>query len=1115
MRPKLTHTAAFFMLLLTCLLAGSPIFAQDKAVTGRVISGGIGISGVSVQEKGTQHAVMTNADGVYTIKLSGPGAILVFSSVGYSSQELAADGQSSFNVTLVESDRVLSEVVVTALGIRRESKRIGYAIQEVKGAELVKARDPNVFSQLEGKVAGLDIGTSPELYGRPNIVLRGNKDLLIVVDGVPVSSDTWNVNADDIESVNVLKGPNAAALYGFRGQNGAIIITTKRGSRTAKGWEVDFNSSNMLQKGFTVLPKDQTQFGRGTGYYYAYNNPKGAFLAGETLYDYGQRLAIWGPRMDGQPVVQYNSPYDPATGIWTPTPYLTKGANNLKNFLEAGFLSTNNVSMASSGSNYDIRLSYSHVYQKGQAPNTKINMDNLNLTAGYAISSKLKAEASLNLNVQYTPNIPDADYGPNSYVYMFNVYGPADYDVRDLKNYYKGPQGVPGLNQYNENYGRSNNPYFMAHEWLRGKYKTDIYGYAKLTYNINKDFNLSFRTQITTWDQLLTEKVPAGTILNDYLSWYYPGWYGDYREDHRNLMENNTDLLLSYKKSISDFFITANVGTSERSYKYTSSYETTRDLAVPGVYSFSNSQNPALAYNFGSNMQVYSGYYSLDVSYKNYVNLSTTGRVDNLSTLPAANNTFFYPSVSLSTSIGDYVKLPKAINLLKVRASFADVKGGLTQAQQGSAYYALTGNTLNGGLLGYGQEQFTAYDGPSYKNQSAYNVTTYYNGQPAVSYSTNISDPALKPFDIKSYEAGLDYLMFKGRLGFNFTYYQNLNGPLIYPLPVASSTGFQTHNVNAIVSKKKGEELVFNATPVKSRNFSWDVLINWSTYREYLHSVVGGENSVQLGNHVFKIGDRLDADYSTAFVRDGSGNIVFSGGAPLSPSPNNIGNYKLLGYLDPNYSFGINNRFTYKSFSLSFQFDGRVGGKIYDDVWYHAMNGGTAAESDQGALGIARNAEWETTGQGSVAAVPKYVGQGVTIASGTPSYSGGVITNTKQIQFTPNTQAVTVQSYLSSGLGSNFDEFYTISRTFAKLREVRLTYNLSQKALGKKPIFRTASVALIGRNLLYFAQRKDFDIDQYTSGFDIQTQSQTGTSSDVTLSSSTSRWFGFNLNLGF
>lgn len=1109
---KLTQTAVAILVLLNCLFAGSSVFAQSQVITGRVTSAGIGISGVSVSVKGTTQAVLTDADGNFHIPAREEKVSLVFSSVGYAPQEVVAVAGSPVSISMVESDRILSEVVVTALGIRKEAKRVGFAVQEVKGAELVKARDPNAIGQLEGKVAGLDIGTSPELYTRPNIVLRGNKDVLIVVDGVPISSDSWNVNSDDIESVNVLKGPNAAALYGFRGQNGAIIITTKRGTRSSKGWEVDFNSSNMFETSYLAIPKVQDKFGRGSSYEYEYTD---GLLAGETLYDYGQRLAIWGPRMDGQPVAQYNSPYNAATGTWTKTPYVSHGDKNLQKFLEPGLLSTNNISLISQGTNYDVRASYSHVYQKGMGPNTGLNSDNLNLTLGYSMSPKLKLDASLNLNEQYTKNIPDADYGPNSYVYMFDVYGPSDFDVNDLKNYYKGPQGIRGLNQYNENYGRSNNPYFMAHEWLRGKNKTDIYGFARLTYNVSKDLNIAFRTQITTWNQLMTEKVPAGTVLNQYLSWYYPGWYGDYREDRRNLTENNTDLLASYKKQLGDVFLQANAGGSWRSYMYNSSFATTKDLAIPGVYTLTNTINPGLAYTFDSRMQVYSGYYSVDLSYKNYINLSTTGRVDNLSTLPKSNNTFFYPSVSLSTAVTDYVHISDAINLLKFRVSFADVKGGLTQAQIGSAYSQLYHTTLNSGLLGYGFENYTAYDGPNYNNQAVYSTTTYYNNQTSIQYSTTLPDPALKPFDVKSFEEGLDLQMFRGRLGLNLTYYQSLNGPLIYALPVASSTDYTAKNNNAVTSLKKGWEAVFNATPVQTHNFRWDLLVNFATYREYLHKVIGGTNQIQIGNHVYKIGERMDEDYATGFVRDGSGNIVYNNGAPQS-APSGISYLKKLGYLDPDFSFGIGNRFTYKNWSLSFQFDGRVGGKIYDDVWYHSMNGGTAAESNQGALGVARNAEWASTNQGTKAPTAAFTGVGVQVASGSPAPTygpGGVITNLSKVQFQANNTPTLVQSYLSTQLGSAFDEYYTISRTFAKLRELRLTYNFT--TLGKKSVFKTASVALIGRNLFYFAARKDFDIDQYASGFDVQSQGQTGTSSDVTLSSPTARWFGFNLNFGF
>ncbi|HEV3411213.1 MAG TPA: hypothetical protein VG101_01990, partial [Puia sp.] len=614
-----------------------------------------------------------------------------------------------------------------------------------------------------------------------------------------------------------------------------------------------------------------------------------------------------------------------------------------------------------------------------------------------------------------------------------------------------------------------------------------------------------------------TEKVPAGTVLNQYLPWYYWGWYGDYREDRRNLLENNTDFLLSYNKDFAkDWHLAANLGASERSFRYSSFYGTTVDLAIPGVYSLSNSQTPSLQWNWSSNMQVYSGYYTVDLGYKNYFNLSTTGREDHLSTLPSGYNTFFYPSVALSTSLTDYLHLPETISYFKLRASFAEVKGGQTTAQAPSAY-ALANNSSIGNLLGYGFENYTSYDGPTYANQNQYTLGTLYNNLPEANYSTTLANPTLKPFDVKSYEVGADYRMFHNRLGLDATYFITENGPQEYPILVPSSTSFQSRNVNAIITEKKGWELTLNATPVKTRNVTWDVMVNWSTYVERLKSLdapiagLPGSN----GNHLYHPGERVDDFYSTGFVYDGQGHIVYSGGGPLS-SPGGIDNMTYLGHLNPDFVAGITNRIAYKNLTFSFQFDGRFGGVIYDDVWYHADNGGTAIETDQGAFKTARNLEWQSTNQGTQAIVPAYVAPGVMITGGTPTYANGQITNLKSVTFATNNQPTTVQNYFSSSLGSNFDQYYMISRTFVKLREVQLAYAFPQRALGRSG-FKSATVSFVARNLLYFAKRKDFDIDQYASGTNVSNAGiqYSGTSSDVTLSSPSFRRWGLNLNLGF
>ncbi|MBB6500910.1 SusC/RagA family TonB-linked outer membrane protein [Pedobacter cryoconitis] len=1114
----------FLRMLLTLVfvcLINIHLFAQNVQLKGTVTDETKApLPGASIKIKGTTTGTISSSNGTYSLSVP-KGKTIVISSIGYLTQEVVTSGEPVLNFELKNDSKLLTEVVVTALGIKKDVRKIGYATQEIKGSELVKAREPNAINSLTGKIAGLTVGGNAELLGRPQLVLRGSTDLLFVVDGVPVNSDTWNISADDIETYTVLKGPNAAALYGFRGQNGAILVTTKKGTKDGRGFTVELNSSTMFEKGYTAVPKAQTQYGYGNDYKYAYGND---------LYDLDgsyRRTNIWGPKFDGQGVAQYDSPVDPVTGVRTKTPWLAKGVNNFENFMEMGLLSTNNVSVSASGDKYDMRTSVSHTYQKGMAPNTKLNIDNMNIYGGYNFSPKWRMDANLNFNSQYTPNIPDVSYGPNSYVYQFKVYGSASWDLNDVKDYYGGPRGRQGLVQNFVEYGRHNNPYFTANEWLHSHKKTDINGYAKLSYKVNDNLNFSLRSQVTTWNQLRTEKVPPSTNLNQYVNDYYFNktngvyniWYGDYREDQRNLIEHNHDFLANYNKKFSeDFNLSGSAGANLRTFEYNSTWATTYALTLPGVYTLANSQGPVKSYNFGSKMQVSSGYYTFDFGIKNWLNINTTGRVDKLSTLPAGHDVFFYPSVSLSSVVSDYVKLPEFISFLKLRGSFADVRGALTSPTIGTAYNALTGNTvgtlLGGGTYGgYGTELYSSYDGPTYDNQNTYNVNTYYNNTPSVDYSKNIANNNIKPFDVKSYEAGTEIRFLKNRLGVDFTYFTSINGPLVFQLPVAPSTGYSTESVNAITSKKKGWELSVTGTPVKTQSgFSWDVMANLSTYKETLSKIYNGVDGWAINNHNYKVGERLDGIYGRAYVRAPDGQIIHdASGLPLAQQAG-VNNNQLLGYANPDFVFGFNNKFSYKNFSFSFQFDGRIGGKIFDYVYAQMLNAGTAADLVQGQYGDARLKEWQSTNGGTVNATGAMVGNGVVITSGTPHYTNGKIDNYDQLTFAQNGKAVTLRNYIQNGVYGLFDEPFMVSRSYVKLREVVIGYNLPKKFLAKSFI-RSASISLIGRNLLYFAKRKDIDLDQYASGFNLSSKSLGGKQSD--LQSSTARRFGVNLSIGF
>ncbi len=427
-----------FTLLIIFLFLAMTANAQQTLIDGTVKTvDGIGLPGSTVKIKGSSTGAITDNTGRFSIQTK-PDDILVISFIGYESKEIPVGTQTSINIILNESATQLNEVVVTALGIEKTKSTIGYAIGDVKGSEMVKAREPNAVNALVGKVSGLVIGSSSEILGAPSVLLRGVQPLF-VVDGVPVQSDTWNINPDDIESYTVLKGATAAALYGSRGQYGAIQITTKRGTKDKREFSVEFNSSTMFESGFLAIPEVQDEYGPGDHGQYSFVDGRGG---GTNDGDYD----IWGPKFNGQLIAQYDSPIDNATGNRIPTPWIARGKDNLKRFLETGLLSTNSLAVASSNEKYDLRFSTAYSYQKGIVPNTSLNMTNFNLSGGYNISKKLRFDANIAYSRQNTPNVPDVNYGPNSIIYNMITWGGADWDIDDMREYWQpGKEGVQSI----------------------------------------------------------------------------------------------------------------------------------------------------------------------------------------------------------------------------------------------------------------------------------------------------------------------------------------------------------------------------------------------------------------------------------------------------------------------------------------------------------------------------------------------------------------------------------------------------------------------------------------------------------------------------------------------
>jgi TonB-linked SusC/RagA family outer membrane protein len=1054
------------LILIFCSQSG--VFAQNQ-IKGIVRdSNKQSLPGVSVKIKGTTTGVVTDADGAFSLRAEQNQGTLVFSYIGFVTQEIAINGRAIYEISLIEDATALGEVVVTALGIKKDIRRLGVAIQTVDGASLVKAREPNAINALVGKVAGLTIGNQPELLRRPNISLRGNRDVLFVVDGVPINSDTWNVSADDIESYSVLKGASASALYGSRGKNGAILISTKRGSKDKRGFQIDFNTSNMVDNGFYAIPVVQDEYGPGDHGKYAFGDGRGGGL-NDGDYDGG-----WGPKFNGQLIPQYDSPVDPVTGVRQGTPWIARGKDNLERFLDPGFLSTNNISVSSSGDKYNLRFSGSHIYQKGIVPNTKLNMTNFNVTTDYAFSKKLKVESSLQYNRQYTPNIPDINYGPNSIIYNMTLWAGADWDVDDMRNYWQA--GKEGTQQIYAEYQRYNNPYFMSYEWLRGHNKADVIGQAAMTYEFTPFLNLMLRSQVTTWDLMRNEKMPfsAGSYGRDERR-------GDYREDRRSLFENNTDLLVRFDKDVvKDLNAKIWTGANIRTFNYNSQFGTTDYLNVPGLYNFSNSANPVKLYNFDSKMRVVSAYYSADFTYKDWLTVSTTGRVDKLSTLPQGNNTFFYPSVALSTVVSDYIKLPSVISFFKLRGSFANVKDALTQSTIGTT-------PADGYPVGYGDQYFSPYDGPTYQNSSFYSTPFTFNNQPAARFTNVLSNPDLQPSTTSQIELGGDLRVLKNRIGLDFTYFKSDEGPRIFNLPISTTTGYSSTLVNGIKTEKTGFEIALNASPLKNSNgLSWDVIANYSTFRETLSEIFPGVTNL---NTFFKVGDRLDKFYGRAFVRNPNGEIINdASGRPIYNPVN-----QFLGHINPDYVLGLNNRLGYKNVSMSFQFDGRFGGVISNYIQRQTYRGGRHIGTTTGDMAGARYQDF--------LGVKAYVGQGVQIAnSAAIKYDAdGRVTNFSELTYKTNDTKQFVQDYVSRYYNS--DEGNLMDRSFGMLREVVIGYNFPTKLFKNK--VQSFSVSLVGRNLLYFAEKKDIDLNQYIGdgGSGLQTPS--------------TRRYGLNLNVTF
>jgi TonB-linked SusC/RagA family outer membrane protein len=889
----------------------TPAFSQDRTVSGTVRSeAGDVLPGVNVIIKGTARGTTTDSNGKYSLTISS-GETLVFSFIGYAQQEITVGNQTVVDVSLNEDVQSLSEVVITAFGIEREKKALGYSVQEIEAEELTEAREVNVVNSLKGKIAGVHINpTSGGPGGSSYVVIRGNSSLagndqpLFVVDGVPMDNQTLdaanigsgvdygdgigNLNPDDIASVSVLKGPSAAAMYGARGANGVILITTKTGKK-GKGIGVDVNS-NLTFETPNVHPTFQNTWGGG------YDDDYGAFSkeiidGQEVLVWPGWMLDNWGGRMDGRPIkYQFMS----EVGV---VPYTAQPVDNIASFYRTGTTFSNTVAIGGGDDKGSFRLSFSDMSNESIVPNASLDRQSVNLRASQQVSEKLFVDGKINYTRQQGNNRPQNGINFTSVAASLELI-PRSVDLDWLKDY-KREDGL----MRNFKSGVPYNPYWLVNEFKNSDTRDRIIGMIRVKYDLTDWLSVQARTGTDFYTDKRFSMVPQGTPGAANIN-------GQVRNTQWHVKEENSDVLLTASgKLSSDFSGSLSVGANHLNREEEVVEVRGQNLDIKGLYHISNA-SLVFPRNYLERKQMNSVYFQGQLAYKNYLFLDITGRNDWSSTLGLNNQSFFYPSVSTSFAFTDALLLDSRILTFgKVRAS-----------------YAQAGN-----------------DAAPYQTMAGYSLsTTTFNGLRMASIRSSVPLLDLKNELTKSVEFGVDLRFFNNRLGIDFTYYDQATTNQILPVEISAATGFGSRLINAGEVRNHGLELMVNATVLKAGDFAWDMGINLSRNRSEVVSLAPGITSHTLiSNPSASIQAREGELFGNIIgypkKRNEAGQIVVTELGKWQRA----GEMEILGNIQPDFLGGLTNSFSFKGFVLSGLLDIRKGGQVFSYSKYDQMAKGT------------------------------------------------------------------------------------------------------------------------------------------------------------------------------
>lgn len=1080
MRSKLLLTTLKTRLLAAFAFAlisyASALTAQQPAtVSGTVTSSadGLGLPSVTILVKGTQIGALSDINGNYSIEVPGNDAVLVFSYIGFESQEITVGLRRIIDLVLQESAQELEEVVVTALGITREEKSLGFSVGSVEGENLTRVAQENVINSLAGKVSGVTVNSTGGTGSSVSMVIRGASSLssdnqpLFVIDGVPVINTLNNVtqfgsdnrvdygnaisdlNPDDIENVSVLKGPSAAALYGSRAGNGVVLITTKSG-KNSNGVTVNIHSNTVIDQPYKSF---ETQKHFATGYFsFTPENYPGSVM----IVDPAQAAGAGIETDKGYFAIQWHSPLD-ANGNKVPIE-LVSYPDNFQNFVQSGITTTNGASVANNTEVMNYRLGFTNMSSRGIVPNSDLFRNNLSFAGSVKAHEKLTISTNFNVNRSWSNNRPSSNRGTNPLEWALKV--PLNINILDLEDYWE--PGQEGVQQKTPSNGLYNNPYFLAYEVNNSYVRDRVYGNLKVEWQILKDLTLMGRYSVDRYSEKRETK-----IAPSYTKEPNNGAYGII--DIANF-ESNLDALLTYTKQLDRFGFSVSAGGNSSYRKGSSLSNSSKSgsgLIVPEVYTVSNIKSGSLNYSSSWYQKaIYSVYGMANLSYRRMIYLDLTARNDWSSTLPKENQSYFYPSASLSLLVDEMLDLGSNIDLLKLRAGWA--------------------------MVGNDPAPYQLY--PTYGNAGQWGDAT------RLGKSGTILTPNLKPEEATSMEFGADFRLLNNRLRFDGTYYMVDNrNQIIRDIPIASSSGYSSVNINAGLVESEGWELLVMGTPISKNNFVWDLGVNLSRNRTTLTEIAEGIDFITFwrdakgGAKTYvgdEIGDIYDATLLTVEDKESPyyGYPIVGGedmrwqDKPNEAFMTRIGNY------NPDFLLGLQTTLSYKRFSLNMTFDWRKGGQFVSQTHRYSSEdklGGHWLDqtiNPEGRTGKELR-DW------LVANEDKYILNGFHVIGGpTVDYGGfpesfsGVTVN----------DGVLIPGVIDNGDGTytenlgeegslfipyiiaypwSFTKASTFDADFIKLREVSLSYQLPQSLLSKLRI-KGFVISVYSRNIILWTKAK-------------------------------------------